>query len=69
MGSEMCIRDSRYSGKWAQLDLRGTTDYSDSRGEIQIMPSTDPRCSRSDSIDTGYGTCLGVATTSLANGE
>ncbi len=33
------------------------------------MPSTDPRCSRSDSIDTGYGTCLGVDTTSLANGE
>ena len=61
--------NNRYSGKWAQLDLRGTTDYSDSRGEIQIMPSTDPRCSRSDSIDTGYGTCLGVDTTSLANGE
>ena len=61
--------NNRYSGKWAQLDLRGTTDYSDSKGEIQIMPSTDPRCSRSDSIDTGYGTCLGVDTTSLANGE
>ena len=61
--------NNRYSGKWAQLDLRGRTDYSDSAGEIQIMPSTDPRCSRSDSIDTGYGTCLGVDTTSLANGE
>ncbi|URQ67176.1 TonB-dependent receptor [SAR86 cluster bacterium] len=61
--------NNRYSGKWAQLDLRGITDYSDSAGEIQIMPSTDPRCSRSDSIDTGYGTCLGVDTTSLANGE
>ncbi len=61
--------NNRYSGKWAQLDLRGRTDYSDSAGEIQIMPSTDPRCSRSDSIDTGYGTCLGVDTISLANGE
>jgi len=61
--------NNRYSGKWAQLDLRGTTDYTDSAGEIQIMPSSDPRCSRSDSLDTGYGTCLGVDTTSLANGE
>ena len=61
--------NNRYSGKWAQLDLRGRTDYTDSAGEIQIMPSTDPRCSRADSLDTGYGTCLGVDTTSLANGE
>ena len=61
--------NNRYSGKWAQLDLRGKTNYSDSAGEIQIMPASDPRCSRSDSIDTGYGTCLGVDTTSLANGE
>ena len=61
--------NNRYSGKWAQLDLRGTTDYSDGSGEIQMMPSTDPRCSRDDSFDTGYGTCLGVDTTSLANGE
>ena len=61
--------NNRYSGKWAQLDLRGRTDYTDSAGEIQIMPSSDPRCSRSDSLDTGYGTCLGVDTTSLANGE
>ena len=61
--------NNRYSGKWAQLDLRGRTSYSDSAGEIQIMPSSDPRCSRSDSFDTGYGTCLGVDTTSLANGE
>ena len=61
--------NNRYSGKWPQLDLRGRTDYSDSAGEIQIMPASDPRCSRSDSKDTGYGTCLGVDTTSLANGE
>tara|TARA_B100000902_G_scaffold285_1_gene357 strand:- start:2557 stop:5466 length:2910 start_codon:yes stop_codon:yes gene_type:complete len=61
--------NNRYSGKWAQLDLRGKTNYSDSAGEIQIMPASDPRCSRSDSIDTGYGTCLGIDTTSLANGE
>ena len=58
-----------YSGKWAQLDLRGKTSYTDSAGEIQIMPASDPRCSREDSKDTGYGTCLGVDTVSLANGE
>ena len=58
-----------YSGKWAQLDMRGRTDYSDSSGEIQIIPIGDPRCARSDSKDTGYGTCLAVDTTSMANGE
>ena len=58
-----------YSGKWAQLDMRGRTDYSDSSGEIQIIPIGDPRCARSDSKDTGYGTCLAVDTTTMANGE
>ena len=58
-----------YSGKWAQLDMRGRTSYSDSAGEIQIIPIGDPRCARSDSKDTGYGTCLAVDTTSMANGE
>jgi outer membrane cobalamin receptor len=58
-----------YSGKWAQLDMRGRTGYSDSAGEMQIIPIADPRCSRSDSKDTGYGTCLAVDTTSMANGE
>ena len=58
-----------YSGKWPQLDMRGKTYYSDSAGEIQMMPASDPRCARSDSKDTGYGTCLGVDTVSLANGE
>ena len=43
--------------------------YSDFAGEIQLIPSSDPRCSRSDSQDTGYGTCLAVDTTSMANGE
>ena len=43
--------------------------YTDFAGEIQLMPSSDPRCSRSDSEDTGYGTCLAVDTTSMANGE
>jgi outer membrane cobalamin receptor len=58
-----------YSGKWAQLDMRGRTGYSDSAGEMQIIPIADPRCARSDSKDTGYGTCLAVDTTSMANGE
>ena len=34
-----------------------------------MMPASDPRCARADSKDTGYGTCLGVDTVSLANGE
>ena len=49
--------------------MRGKTYYSDSAGEIQIIPIGDPRCARSDSKDTGYGTCLAVDTTSMANGE
>ena len=61
--------NNRYSGKWAQIDMRGRTDYSDSAGEIQIIPIGDPRCARSDSKDTGYGTCLAVDTTDMANGE
>ena len=61
--------NNRYSGKWAQLDMRGRTGYSDSAGEMQIIPIADPRCARSDSKDTGYGTCLAVDTTSMANGE
>ena len=40
--------------------MRGKTYYSDSAGKIQIIPSGDPRCVRSDSKDTGYGTCLAV---------
>ena len=61
--------NNRYSGKWAQIDMRGRTSYSDSAGEIQIIPIGDPRCARSDSKDTGYGTCLAVDTTALADGE
>ena len=61
--------NNRYSGKWAQIDMRGRTSYSDSAGEIQIIPIGDPRCARSESKDTGYGTCLAVDTTDLANGE
>ena len=30
-------------GKWAQLDMRGTIGYSDSSGEIQIIPIGEPR--------------------------
>ena len=30
------------------LDLRGKTYYSDSAGEIQIIPIGDPRCLRDD---------------------
>jgi len=61
--------NNRYSGKWAQIDMRGRTSYSDSAGEIQIIPIGDPRCARPESKDTGYGTCLAVDTTDLANGE
>ena len=41
--------------------------YTDFAGEIQLMPSSDPRCSRSDSEDTGYGTCLVPDTSSSSN--
>ena len=61
--------NNRYSGKWAQLDMKGKTSYSDSAGEMQIIPIGDPRCARDDSKDTGYGTCLAVDTTDMANGE
>ncbi|MEL0244080.1 MAG: TonB-dependent receptor, partial [Gammaproteobacteria bacterium] len=86
--------NNRYSGKWPQLDMVGSSGYetkdedgntvknyytdslgnrlakfSDFAGEIQLIPSSDPRCDRSESQDTGYGTCLAVDTTSMANGE
>ena len=50
-----------------ELTCRSTPD-SDSAGEIQMMPSSDPKCTGS-SKDTGFGTCLGKDTTSLANNE
>ena len=72
--------NNRYSGRWPQLDLNnsgsksagtyiaGVTPYSDSAGEMQMMPSSDPKCTGS-SKDTGFGTCLAKDTTSLANNE
>jgi outer membrane receptor protein involved in Fe transport len=41
--------------------------WADFAGEIQIIPSDDPRCARSNSQDTGQGTCLAVDTTSFAD--
>ena len=55
--------NNRYSGKWAQLDMVGKTSYSDSAGEIQIVPAGDPKCA----VDTGYGTCLAKDTTAFAD--
>ena len=50
---------------WPQLDMIGKAGYSDSAGEIQIIPIGDARCSRSDSVNTGYGTCLADDTNSF----
>ena len=41
--------------------------WADFAGEIQIIPSDDPRCARSNSQDTGQGTCLAVDTSSFAD--
>ena len=51
------------------LDANGNKiiPWADFAGEIQIIPSDDPRCARSDSQDTGQGTCLAVDTTSFAD--
>ncbi|MDA9621797.1 TonB-dependent receptor [Gammaproteobacteria bacterium] len=55
--------NNRYSGKWAQLDMVGKSSYSDSAGEIQIVPAGDAKCL----VDTTYGTCLAIDTTSFAD--
>jgi iron complex outermembrane receptor protein len=52
-----------YSGKWAQLDMVGKSSYSDSAGEIQIVPAGDAKCL----VDTTYGTCLAIDTTGFAD--
>ena len=53
-----------YSWQYAQLDQSGTNSFTDSRGEMQILPSDDPKCAGSSALDTGYGTCLVPDTTS-----
>jgi outer membrane receptor protein involved in Fe transport len=52
-----------YSWQYAQLDQSGTNSFTDSRGEMQILPSDDPKCAGSSALDTGYGTCLVPDTT------
>ena len=53
-----------YSYQYAQLDQSGTNSFTDSSGEMQILPSDDAKCSGSKALDTGYGTCLVPDTTS-----
>ncbi|MDC3288851.1 TonB-dependent receptor [Gammaproteobacteria bacterium] len=55
--------NNRYSGKWAQLDMVGTSSYTDSAGEIQIIPAGDAKCL----VDTTYGTCLAKDTTGFSD--
>jgi outer membrane receptor protein involved in Fe transport len=55
--------NNRYSGKWAQLDMVGKSSYSDSAGEIQIVPAGDAKCL----VDTTYGTCLAIDTAGFAD--
>lgn len=47
-----------YSYQYAQIDQSGTSSFTDSRGEAQILPIDDPKCSSASAVDTGYGTCL-----------
>ncbi|MBT3504762.1 MAG: TonB-dependent receptor plug domain-containing protein, partial [Piscirickettsiaceae bacterium] len=53
-----------YSYQYAQLDQSGTNSFTDSRGEMQILPTADSKCAGSKALDTGYGTCLVPDTTS-----
>ena len=53
-----------YSYQYAQLDQSGRNSFTDSSGEMQILPSDDAKCAGSKALDTGYGTCLVPDTTS-----
>ncbi|MBT3799150.1 MAG: TonB-dependent receptor, partial [Porticoccaceae bacterium] len=53
-----------YSYQYAQLDQSGKNSFTDSSGEMQILPSDDAKCAGSKALDTGYGTCLVPDTTS-----
>ena len=53
-----------YSYQYAQLDQSGRNSFTDSKGEMQILPSDDAKCAGSKALDTGYGTCLVPDTTS-----
>ena len=53
-----------YSYQYAQLDQSGSNSFTDSSGEMQILPSDDAKCAGSKALDTGYGTCLVPDTTS-----
>jgi len=53
-----------YSYQYAQLDQSGRNSFTDSSGEMQILPGDDAKCAGSSALDTGYGTCLVPDTTS-----
>lgn len=53
-----------YSYQYAQLDQSGTNSFTDSQGEMQILPSSDSKCAGATALDTSYGTCLVPDTTS-----
>jgi len=53
-----------YSYQYAQLDQSGINSFTDSKGEMQILPTSDAKCAGSKALDTGYGTCLVPDTTS-----
>ena len=41
-----------YSYQYAQIDQSGTSSFTDSRGEAQILPIDDPKCSSASAVDT-----------------
>ena len=53
-----------YSYQYAQLDQSGKNSFTDSKGEMQILPSGDAKCAGSKALETGHGTCLVPDTTS-----
>ncbi|MEK9649330.1 MAG: TonB-dependent receptor [Gammaproteobacteria bacterium] len=54
--------NNTYGYPMMQLDISGTRGFTDSAGETQLFPSGSPECSRSTSVDTGFGSCLAVDT-------
>ena len=52
------LRNTSINSLYGMFDMSGTRrPYTDGSGEFDIFPLSNSRCSRSDAIDTGYGTC------------
>ncbi|MDG2019346.1 MAG: TonB-dependent receptor [SAR86 cluster bacterium] len=47
-----------YTYQMPQLDMTGSTGFTASDGETQLVATGHPGCSRSGAVDTGFGSCL-----------